>query len=72
MQQVIGYGLSMFVRNLIMMVGAAAMLFFTSWKLAVLVLGGVPATLVPILLLGRRVRSLSRRSQDRVADVSSH
>jgi len=71
-QQVIGYGLSMFVRNLIMMAGAAAMLFFTSWKLAVLVLAGVPATLVPILLLGRRVRRLSRRSQDRVADVSSH
>jgi ATP-binding cassette, subfamily B, bacterial len=71
-QQVIGYGLSMFVRNLIMMAGAATMLFFTSWKLAALVLAGVPATLVPILLLGRRVRRLSRRSQDRVADVSSH
>jgi ATP-binding cassette subfamily B protein len=71
-QQVIGYGLSMFVRNLLMMLGAAAMLFFTSWKLALLVLAGVPATLVPILLLGRRVRRLSRRSQDRVADVSSH
>ncbi len=71
-QQVIGYGLSMFVRNVLMMLGAAAMLFFTSWKLALLVLAGVPATLVPILLLGRRVRRLSRRSQDRVADVSSH
>ncbi|HEX5092917.1 MAG TPA: ABC transporter transmembrane domain-containing protein [Burkholderiales bacterium] len=71
-QQVIGYGLSMFVRNLLMMLGAAAMLFFTSWKLALLVLLGVPATLVPILLLGRRVRRLSRASQDRVADVSAH
>ena len=71
-QQVIGYGLSMFVRNLLMMTGAAAMLFFTSWKLAALVLVGVPATLVPILLLGRRVRRLSRASQDRVADVSAH
>jgi ATP-binding cassette subfamily B protein len=71
-QQVIGYGLSMFVRNLLMMTGAAAMLFFTSWKLAALVLVGVPATLVPILLLGRRVRQLSRASQDRVADVSAH
>jgi ATP-binding cassette subfamily B protein len=71
-QQVIGFGLSMFVRNLLMMTGAAAMLFFTSWKLAALVLIGVPATLVPILLLGRRVRRLSRASQDRVADVSAH
>jgi ATP-binding cassette subfamily B protein len=72
LQQVIGYGLSMFVRNLLMMLGAAAMLFITSWKLALLVLLGVPATLVPILLLGRRVRRLSRASQDRVADVAAH
>ena len=72
LQQVIGYGLSMFVRNLLMMLGAAGMLIFTSWKLAALVLLGVPATLVPILLLGRRVRRLSRASQDRVADVSAH
>src|SRR5512134_1072902 len=72
LQQVIGYGLSMFVRNLLMMTGAAAMLFVTSWKLALLVLLGVPATLVPILLLGRRVRRLSRASQDRVADIPAH
>ena len=72
LQQVIGYGLSMFVRNAIMMAGATAMLFFTSWKLALLVLLGVPATLIPILFLGRRVRRLSRASQDRVADVSSY
>ena len=71
-QQVIGYGLSMFVRNLVMMLGAATMLFVTSPKLAALVLVGVPATLVPILLLGRRVRRLSRATQDRVADVSTH
>jgi ATP-binding cassette, subfamily B, bacterial len=72
LQQVVGYGLSMFVRNLLMMAGAAVMLFVTSWKLAVLVLLGVPATLFPILFLGRRVRRLSRASQDRVADVSSY
>ena len=72
LQQVIGYGLSLFVRNAIMMAGAAAMLFVTSWKLALLVLLGVPATLVPILFLGRRVRRLSRANQDRVADVSSY
>jgi ATP-binding cassette subfamily B protein len=72
LQQVIGYGLSMFLRNALMMVGAAAMLFVTSWKLALLVLVGVPATLLPILVLGRRVRRLSRASQDRVADVSAY
>ncbi len=72
LQQVIGYGLSMFVRNALMMAGAAVMLFVTSWKLALFVLLGVPASLVPILLLGRRVRRLSRSSQDRVADVSAY
>jgi len=72
LQQVMGFGLSMFVRNLLMMMGAAVMLFVVSWKLALLVLLGVPATLVPILLLGRRVRRLSRANQDRVADVSSY
>jgi len=72
LQQVIGFGLSMFVRNLLMMAGAAAMLFVVSWKLALLVLLGVPATLVPILVLGRRVRRLSRANQDRVADVSAY
>jgi ATP-binding cassette subfamily B protein len=72
LQQVIGYGLSMFVRNALMMAGAAVMLFVTSWKLALLVVVGVPATLVPILVLGRRVRRLSRDGQDRVAEVSSY
>jgi len=71
-QQVIGYGLSMFVRNALMMIGAAVMLFVTSWKLAALVLAGVPATLIPILLLGARVRRLARDNQDRVADVSGY
>lgn len=72
LQQVVGFGLSMFVRNALMMAGAAVMLFVVSWKLALLVLLGVPATLAPILLLGRRVRRLSRASQDRVADVSAY
>ena len=72
LQQVIGYGLSMFLRNALMMAGAGAMLFVTSWKLALLVLVGVPATLLPILVLGRRVRRLSRANQDRVAEVSAY
>src|SRR5262245_41939829 len=72
LQQVIGYGLSMFMRNLLMMIGAAVMMFVVSWKLGLFVLLGIPATLVPILLLGRRVRRLSRDNQDRVADVSAY
>jgi ATP-binding cassette subfamily B protein len=72
LQMVIGFGFSLFVRNALMMLGAAVLLFVTSAKLAALVLLGVPATLIPILLLGRRVRRLSRDNQDRVADVSAH
>ncbi|MBX3650072.1 MAG: ATP-binding cassette domain-containing protein [Burkholderiales bacterium] len=71
LRQVIGFGLSMFLRNGLMMIGALMLLFATSPKLAALIVLGVPATLVPILIVGRRVRRLSRANQDRVAEVSS-
>ena len=72
LRQVIGFGFSMFLRNGLMMVGSLAMLFATSAKLAAFIVLGVPATLIPILLMGRRVRRLARVNQDRVADVSAH
>ena len=71
-RQVVGFGMSLFLRNLLMMVGALVMLFATSAKLAALIVLGVPATLIPILVVGRKVRRLSRDSQDRVADVAAH
>jgi ATP-binding cassette subfamily B protein len=72
LRQVIGFGFSMFLRNALMMTGALALMVATSPKLAALVVLGVPATLVPILLIGRRVRRLSRDNQDRVADVTAY
>ena len=72
LRQVIGFGFSMFLRNGLMMLGALILLFATSLKLAALIVLGVPATLIPILIVGRRVRGLSRVNQDRVADVSAH
>ena len=72
LRQVIGFGFSMFLRNGLMMLGALVLLFLTSIKLAALIVLGVPATIVPILLMGRRVRSLARVNQDRVANVSAH
>jgi ATP-binding cassette subfamily B protein len=72
LQAVIGFGVSMFLRNVLMLAGALVMLFITSPKLAALIVLGIPAILVPILVIGRRVRRLSRDNQDRVADVSSH
>jgi ATP-binding cassette subfamily B protein len=71
-RQVIGFGFSMFLRNALMMLGALAMLFATSAKLAALIVLGVPATVIPILVMGRHVRRLSRMNQDRVAGVSAH
>jgi len=72
LRQVIGFGFSMLLRNSLMLLGALALLFATSPKLAALIVLGVPATLIPILIMGRRVRRLSRVNQDRVADVSAH
>jgi ATP-binding cassette, subfamily B, bacterial len=72
LRQVVGFGFSMLLRNGLMMLGALVLLFATSLKLAALIVLGVPATLIPILLMGRHVRRLSRVNQDRVADVSAH
>ena len=72
LRQVIGFGFSMFLRNALMMLGALVLLFLTSIKLATLIVLGVPATIIPILFMGRRVRRLARVNQDRVADVSAH
>ena len=71
LRQVIGFGLSMLLRNGLMMIGALVLLFTTSPRLAFLIVLGVPATLIPILLLGRYVRRLSRSNQDRIAEVSA-
>jgi ATP-binding cassette subfamily B protein len=61
------YALRMFVT----LVGCAVMLLVTSVKLSLLALAAAPIVLLPIGLLGRRVRTLSRAVQDRVADVST-
>jgi ATP-binding cassette subfamily B protein len=72
LQTVIGSSVSMALRNALILVGGLVMLVVTSAKLAALVLIVVPLVVVPILFFGRRVRALSRRSQDRVADVGAY
>lgn len=69
LQEVVGATLSMALRNLLLLAGGLAMLAVTSLKLTAAVVLLVPPVLVPILVFGRRVRRLSRLSQDRVADV---
>ncbi len=70
-QTVIGSSASVALRNLVMLVGALVLMFVTSLKLSLLVLGGVPVVMVPLLVFGRFIRSLSRKSQDRIADTSA-
>lgn len=72
LQSVIGSSLSLALRNSIMLVGGIVLLFITNPKLTGIVVVALPLVVAPILLFGRRVRSLSRQSQDRIADVGSY
>ncbi len=70
-QTVVGSSLSMGLRNLVMGVGALAMLVWTNPYVMTQVLGVLVLIVLPSLWFGRRVRKLSRASQDRVADSSA-
>jgi len=70
-QTVVGSSLSMGLRNAVMGVGALGMLVATNPYLMVQVLGGLLLIVAPSVWFGRRVRRLSRASQDRVADASA-
>ncbi|TWC12830.1 ATP-binding cassette subfamily B protein [Pseudomonas sp. SJZ085] len=72
LQSVIGSSLSLFLRNALMVIGGIVLLFVTNPKLTSIVVIALPLVLAPILVFGRRVRSLSRQSQDRIADVGSY
>lgn len=71
LQSVIGSSASMALRNSLNFIGGLVMLFVTNAQLAALVLLVVPLVVVPILVFGRRVRKLSRASQDRIASVGA-
>ena len=72
LQSIIGSSFSMAIRSVLMLLGALVMLFATNIKLTFIVLLSVPFILVPILFYGRKVRKLSRKSQDSMADVGSY
>ena len=71
LQSIVGSTASMALRNILILVGGIVMLFITNPKLTLLALGVVPLVVVPILVIGRKVRRVSRDSQDRVADVGA-
>ncbi|MFL3649555.1 MAG: ABC transporter transmembrane domain-containing protein, partial [Oceanospirillaceae bacterium] len=72
LQSIIGSSISMALRNVLTFVGGLVMMLITNPKLALIVLASVPLIIFPMMLYGRRVRKLSRLSQDRVADIGTY
>jgi ATP-binding cassette subfamily B protein len=70
-QTVVGSSVSVAMRNLLMFVGGLALMFVTSVKLSLLVIAAVVLVMLPLIVFGRWVRTLSRHSQDRIADTSA-
>jgi ATP-binding cassette subfamily B protein len=70
-QALVGTSISMALRNALLFIGGLAMLFVTSVKLSSIILVMLTAVVLPIVWFGRRVRKLSRDSQDRIADASA-
>jgi ATP-binding cassette subfamily B protein len=71
LDQVIGSSVSIALRNMATGIGGIVYLFVLAPKLAGMLLIGIPLVIGPIVIFGRRVRALSRSSQDRIADVGS-
>jgi len=71
LQSVVGSSASVALRNVLLLAGGLVMLGVTSPKLTGLIVVLVPVMLLPLILFGRRVRVLSRRNQDRIADSSA-
>ena len=69
-QSVSGVSLSITLRTTINLLGGLVMLALTSVKLTLYIIMGVPVIILPMILVGRRIRSQSRSTQDRVADTS--
>jgi len=67
-----GSSLSQALRSLIMLVGAMVMMFVTSVNLSLLVLLAIPLTVLPLIVVGRLVRRLSRKAQDTLAEASAY
>lgn len=71
-QSVVGSSASVALRNLLMMVGGTVFLFITNPKLTSVVMICIPLVIGPIMFFGRKVRRLSRSSQDEIANVGAY
>jgi ATP-binding cassette subfamily B protein len=72
LQTIIGSSLSMAMRSSLTLTGALILMFITNLKLSLIITASVPLVLLPMLIFGRRVRSLSNKSQDSIASVGSY
>lgn len=70
-EQIVGTTVSVALRNVVMAIGGIAYLFTLAPELTALLLLGIPLIILPIVLIGRRLQALSRKSLDRVADVGA-
>lgn len=70
-QTVVGSSISMALRSVITLLGSLIMLLITSASLTLMFVALLPVIVAPMLIMGRRVRKLSRASQDRIADSSA-
>lgn len=69
-QSISGVGLSIALRSSLNLSGGLILLILTSPRLAIYTMVGIPVVILPVILVGRRIRNLSRESQDRIADTS--
>lgn len=69
-QSISGVGLSIALRSSLNLIGGLALLVLTSPRLAAYTMVVIPLVILPVIVVGRRIRKLSRQSQDRVADTS--
>lgn len=67
----VGSSVSIALRNILMFLGGLVLMFVTAPKLAILTLLIVPAVVLPIVIMGRRMRKLSRENQDWIAHSSA-
>ena len=70
-EMIVGTTISVALRNIVMGIGGVIYLLILSPKLALMMLLGIPLAIVPIVVLGRKLRNVSRYSQDRIADVGA-
>ena len=70
-EQVVGTSASLALRNTVMGIGGIGYMFWVSPRLTLMMLLVIPLTIAPIFFLGRKVRDISRASQDRVADMGT-